>query len=92
MDSIIQKERKCFLCGKVTPLEMHHIFGGANRKKSERYGLKVYLCHWCHNEPPAGVHFNRENDLILKQTAQRVFERDHTREQFMEEFGRNYLD
>ena len=40
-------ERVCWLCGRNgngDPLECHHIFGGAMRKKSEKYGLKVYLC------------------------------------------------
>ena len=39
-------------------MEKHHIFGAANRKKSEKYGLTVDLCHWCHNEPPDGAHFS----------------------------------
>ena len=40
-------DKRCFLCGRNDtgdPLERHHIFGGANRKKSEKYGLVVYLC------------------------------------------------
>lgn len=47
----------CDLCGKYGYLELHHIFGGANRSLSEKYGLVVNLCHECHNEPPEGVHF-----------------------------------
>ena len=34
----------CWLCGRWGHLEEHHIFGGANRKKSTRYGLTVFLC------------------------------------------------
>ena len=34
--------RRCFLCGRSETnsnrLEVHHIFGGANRKLSDRYG------------------------------------------------------
>ena len=45
-------DKRCFLCGRNDtgdPLERHHIFGGANRKKSEKYGLVVYLCgNRCH--------------------------------------------
>ena len=39
--------RVCAICGRNgmgDPLEKHHIFGGAYRKKSEKYGLTVYLC------------------------------------------------
>ena len=34
--------RECWLCGRNgcgDPLDKHHIFGGTNRKKSEKYGL-----------------------------------------------------
>ena len=58
MKSIIQSERECFICGSPY-VEEHHIFGGAYRKKSEQYGLKVFLCHCDHNEPPNGVHHNK---------------------------------
>lgn len=51
----------CYLCGKAANLECHHVFGGANRKASDRYGLTVRLCHKCHNEPPRGVHHNAMN-------------------------------
>ena len=50
----------CWLCGKtdygLNRLERHHIFGGANRKKSERYGLIVYLCgETCHRNMANGL-------------------------------------
>lgn len=86
--------RRCFLCGKYGPVERHHVFPGSYRKASEKYGLVVDLCHWCHNEPPDGVHFNRKNALILKQRAQRMVMRDQswTTEDFIKVFGRNYLE
>lgn len=65
-------DTKCFLCGAYAPLEEHHVFSGYNRKASEKYGLKVKLCHACHNEPPEGVHHNRKNELNLKKYCQRV--------------------
>lgn len=83
---------KCFLCGRYTPTEIHHIFGGANRTHSERYGLTVHLCHYCHNEPPNGVHFNAKRMRYLRQIGQLEFERYHTREEFMRIFGKNYLE
>ena len=82
----------CAICGRWGALESHHVFGGSNRKKSERYGYKVSLCHWCHNEPPNGVHHNAKNMLALHQKYQRIFEQTHTRQQFMSEFGKDYLD
>ena len=84
-------DEQCFLCKKYAPLEWHHIFGGANRINSEKYGLVVPLCHECHNEPPDGVHFNKENRLNLQAKAQRVFESIESHEKFMKVFGRDYI-
>ena len=82
----------CENCGKWLPLEEHHVFGASNRKKSEKYGFTVYLCHDCHNEPPDGVHHNAKNMLRLHQKYQAEFEKSRSREEFMQEFGKNYLD
>lgn len=82
----------CEMCGKWGVTERHHVYGASNRKRSERYGYVVTLCHACHNEPPNGVHHNAARMLALHQTFQRVFETTHTREQFIAEFGKNYLD
>jgi hypothetical protein len=70
-----------------------HIFGGANRKLSEQYGLTVTLCHACHNEPPDGAHYNADIMLYLHQWGQRkaMKEQHWTAEQFREVFGKNYL-
>lgn len=84
----------CFLCGRYGPVEMHHIFGGPYRKKSTKYGLVIPLCHFCHNEPPNGVHHNRETARLVKQYGQRVAmaENGWTIPQFIAEFGKNYLE
>lgn len=84
----------CFLCGRFGPVEMHHIFGGPYRKKSTKYGLVIPLCHFCHNEPPNGVHHNRETARLVKQYGQRVAmaENGWTIPQFIAEFGKNYLE
>ena len=88
--SIIQKEQCCYLCGTTLLLEQHHIFGGSNRKLSEKFGLKVYLCANCHRGS-AGVHFNKKLMNMLHKIGQRAFELAHSREEFIELFGKNYL-
>ena len=82
----------CYICGNNRGYELHHVFGGRNRKKSDRYGLMVYLCHQCHNEPPNGVHFNANNAKRLKAEAQRVAMESYKWDcqKFLEEFGKNY--
>ena len=97
------KERKtCFLCGRTAYTERHHIFSGtANRKLSEEDGLVVDLCHSCHNEPPNGVHFNKDNMHRLHVHGQRIWEMgkivndgmtdEQAREAFIKRYGKNYL-
>lgn len=93
MQSIIQKTKRCFVCDTYGYTEEHHIFfGTANRKKSEKYGLKVRLCYMHHRDSVSGVHFNKATDNMLKRVGQRAFEQTHTRKEFMQEFGRNYLE
>lgn len=97
--SIIQTEKECFLCKKyfgesVTQgLHEHHVCEGwANRRVSERLGLKVWLCPPHHNMSDHGVHFNPEIGVELKKIAQRKYEETHSREEWMAEIGRNYLE
>lgn len=88
---------ECWLCsrnGCGDPLDKHHIFGGANRSKSERYGLYVYLCHnRCHENGPDAVHRNPETAQRLHEYGQRLVmeEQNWTAEEFRFEFGKNYL-
>ena len=89
--SIMQDEKVCFLSGTLEGLERHHIYGGANRRNSTKYGLWVWLRHDLHNEPPDGVHFNIDNNRLLQRMGQRAFELRYPDENFTEIFGRNYL-
>lgn len=85
--------KECFLCKKWTNTERHHIFPGPLRKKSERYGLVVDLCHSCHNEPPNGAHHNQNTANYLKQYGQRKAMQEYgwTKADFIREFEKNYL-
>ena len=91
--SIIQKDAtRCFLCGGMRGLEEHHVFGGACRKWSEKFGLTVYLCGIsCHREEKKSAHKCRETSEHLKRLAQIAFEARHTHEEFMKYFGKNRL-
>ena len=90
---MIQTEKECYISHRTDNLESHHIFGGSNRKLSEKYKLKVWLTHDWHNEPPYGVHHNKELMQKLHEVGQRYYEEHYgTREDFLREFGRNYLD
>ena len=76
------------------PLEQHHIFGGANRAKSERYGLKVWLCgNRCHREGVQAAHRNKrtQDKLHLYGQIKAMQEQGWTEEEFRREFGKSYL-
>lgn len=91
--SIVQDLRveRCFVCGAARDLELHHIMHGtANRRLSTRYGLTCWLCR-THHTGRFGVHIDPELNRKLQQEAQVAFERMHTRAQWMQIFGKNYL-
>lgn len=90
-------EKKCYLCGAngaQDPLDRHHIFPGAYRKKSEKYGLIVYLCHSkCHIFGKDAVHRNERQMRRVKRYGQLKVMREQgwSEERFIKEFGKNYL-
>ena len=92
MNSQLQIDKECYVCRTTRNLHRHHIFAGnANRQLSERFGYWVYLCAYHHNASLWGVHFNKDLDLALKRTAQRVWEKTCSREEFIRTFGKSYL-
>lgn len=88
----LQSNKECFFCGRTDSLHHHEVFyGTANRKKSIKWGLQVWLCPEHHNMSSQGVHMNHERDMILKKYAQKVFETEYGRDKFIEIFHKNYL-
>jgi len=90
----MQERRECWVCGTTQNLEAHHAFGNANRPLSEKYGLKAYFCHNCHNENISGnpgIHFNKELRMRFKREAQKKFEEVYGKDEFYRIFGRYYL-
>lgn len=92
----------CHFCGRYVEIpHKHHIFGAANRKFSEKYGLWVYLCPEHHNMSKHSVHRDKEIMEEYHIKGQKAFEKwfretkmaseDEARKEFMRIFGRNYL-
>lgn len=88
--SIVVKDfTKCLFCGR--PMEAkHHVFGGSNRRNSERFGLTVPLCNEHHNMSNHSVHMDRDMDIKVKAMAQIAFENKYGHEKFMQVFGKNF--
>lgn len=99
MDSIVQFDTSvCWLCDRFAthgqPLDKHHCFGGAYRKKSEALGLFVYLHHdECHIFGKDSAHQSAETALKIKQAAQLAAMQQYgwSIDDFIREFGKNYL-
>lgn len=93
-----KRDRTCYLCmrlhrdysEKVTQ-EHHVICGWANRRISEKYGLKVYLCIYHHTVGKESVHCNEQLMQEMKREAQLAFEKAYPEQSFRKVFGKNYL-
>ena len=75
-------------------LHRHEVFfGSANRQKSIKLGLYVFLTPEMHNMSDYGVHFNKAFDLELKQIGQKAAMQTYgwSIDEFIQQFGRNYL-
>ena len=91
MKSIIQRKKECFICRTnynvetTNELHEHHIF--EETAKSEKYGLKIWLCH---RHPTTDTRYNiryqKQLDLELKQLAQKKFKEIHSRKEFIKHF------
>jgi hypothetical protein len=87
----MQQSERCYICGRQTTLERHHVLGGvANRPLSEKYGLWVWLCHE-HHTGTNGAQYNKDLNQRLKRLAQIAFEARHSHKEWMDTFRKNYL-
>lgn len=83
---------RCFICKSNYSLQKHHIFNGPYKKVSEKYGLLIKVCPNCHTFASNSIHRDSTLRKRLKQIGQERFEQNHSREEFIKEFGKNYLD
>lgn len=99
MKSIMQDDiNRCYLCGRngaTDPLETHHVFGGPNRRISDRDGLLVRLCgDRCHRNGKQAVHRCKATADRLKAEGQRAWmeKTGGSVEAFRMRYGKNYLE
>lgn len=91
--SILQRDKNCFVCGTNQNIHIHEIYFGKNRQKSIEDGCCAYLCANHHNMSNAGVHFNHELDMYLKQLCQTRWMEFYNKdiEKFRQRYGKSYL-
>lgn len=92
MRSILQGDLTVsYLSGMGGTLEKHHIMNGPHRKKAEQLGLWVMITPEEHRY----LHDTKDGTkrrLELKAEAQRAYEKDHPRGEWMWLFKKNYLE
>ena len=79
----------CFVCGRPFP-QIHHMMNKCHKAKAEKYGLILPLCA-NHHTGAEGVHTKPERMLACRQMAQKKFEEEHTRDEWIKEFRKSYL-
>ena len=81
----------CYFTGKEGA-EIHHVFFGNPyyRIHAEEDGYLIPLCREFHTGN-VGIHKNHELDVATKQFCQSDFEETHTREEFIQRYGKSYL-
>lgn len=75
-------------------LHRHEVFfGTANRQKSIRDGLVIFLTPELHNMSNKGIHFNKSFDISAKRSGERAWLNYYgkTIDDFIHEYGKNYL-
>lgn len=91
MKSIVQKNKECYFCKRTDWLERHHIMMGKWRRSADEDGLTVWLCHE-HHTGNSGVHRDPEKRLLLQQKAEQAYISIHSYKEWMERYGKNYLE
>lgn len=71
----------------ITHIDKNEVFGGAYRSLSIEYGMVCPLCTYCHKR----FHNEKEFRDKFKRQFQFEFEKNHTRDEFIEIFKENYL-
>lgn len=79
----------CFLCG-APDAQIHHIFNGSDKRKSEKYGLLMPLC-MNHHTGDEGVHTIPGRMTETKIFGQKMFELYYPELDFLQIFKKNYI-
>ena len=88
------KKGVCYLCGAHGFTEVHHVYEGNGRRAlSEKFGLKIDACPWCHRLAKNSVHKDaaRANKLKAEVQAVAMAYYGWTAEQFRELFRKSYI-
>lgn len=87
-DKVRVKKHRCQVCGAYGVTQIHHIFGGALRKISEKHDFVIELCPACHQK----AHTDGDFSFCLKHDAQLDWLwSGHTMAEWMEMMHRSWV-
>jgi hypothetical protein len=82
----------CEVCGMSPAVTTHEVYyGTANRKVSIKNGFQVKICARCHDAAHYKIDIGIDVNRKLRERFQREYEKNHTRQEFIELIGHNYL-
>ena len=78
----------CYICGKSKD-HLHELFFGRNRLVSIKFNFVIPVCSICHHR----CHFDTDIISFYRKECQSYYEKNiGSRDEFIAEFKRNYLD
>ena len=97
-----EEEPQCLICNTTMNLEVHHVYNGPYRSKSDKDGCWCYLCVYHHRESNNAIHRNPVRAKWLKAYCQRKWEKRYAesfpsipkvdaRGEFIKMYGKSYL-
>lgn len=86
--SIIYRDlTKCAICGSKHAIELNEVYEGARRGASMVNGFVIPMCREHHRQ----FHSNRAFALKYKKMFQQEYEKNHTRDDFINLIHKSYL-
>ena len=82
------KTHRCRICGAYGVTQIHHVFGGARRRISERENFVIELCPACHSKAHNDASFGN----ALKHDCQLEYLEEHTFGEWMELMGKSWIE
>lgn len=83
-DKELIKKGICEYCKRYSErLDPHEVYGGCNRQRSIRHKFVALICRECHQ--------NEKVIQELKIKYQKEFEKQHTREDFIQIIGKSFI-
>ena len=87
-DKVRRKTYRCRICGAYGVTQIHHIFSGRWRQRSEANDFVIELCPKCHRT----AHLSASFGDALKHDVQLEYLETHSLDEWMDLMGKSWID